>query len=77
MREAVQWDSVPMLFVPLVRCPSCTSPDGHTIVRTFTEADGSITRRCICRACSRPFLLIVDPTENSLPETGRDDYPTS
>lgn len=63
-RPRVDWGAVPVVTIPappVVTCPRCWSPL-YEIIRTMAaEADGSQTRRCLCRGCSRPFVVIADP----------------
>lgn len=63
--SSTEWSAVPMVFIPRPPRVACPHPgcgrEGHIIVRSYTEPDGSaITRRVICRHCSRPFLVVVD-----------------
>lgn len=63
----IDWQAVPMLFVVRPACPACGSTK-HIRVRSFTEGDGSTTRRVVCSKCSEPFLLIIE--NPPLPESG-------
>ena len=56
---ALTWSSAPICFVRAIVCPYCGS-DRHTIVRSNRETDRSITRRCVCRTCSRRFLVVIE-----------------
>lgn len=58
------WDTVEMIFLTLPHCPHCGELD-PVIVRTQPrETDGSFTRRCVCRSCSRRFLIVFEPPAN-------------
>lgn len=61
------WHAVPMVLIPVARCPECGQPPPHILIRTQTENDGSICRRSICKRCSTRFLVIIDP---DLPAVG-------
>ncbi|BBO34731.1 hypothetical protein [Lacipirellula parvula] len=60
----VDWTNVPTVEIPpppKAYCPACQSGD-FTIVRSMgDQGDGSVFRRCVCRSCSAPFLVVVDP----------------
>ena len=45
---------------PRACCPEC-GHDRHIIIRSMTSADGSVTRRAVCRHCSSKFIVLVDP----------------
>ncbi|WP_436716397.1 hypothetical protein U8335_02295 [Roseiconus lacunae] len=66
--QRIRWTEVPITFAPLIiiRCPECKSDRKPVIVNTTTEDDGSITRRCICRECGAPSLLVLEPIENKV-----------
>jgi thiol-disulfide isomerase/thioredoxin len=60
--EATRWHDVPLVFIVAPSCPHCRAGK-PIIIRSQTENDGSVTRRCVCRQCSRRFLLVVEPVE--------------
>lgn len=63
MPDCINWTTVPMVCIPpppRAACPGCGSTS-HTIVRSSSGGDGSVTRKAICADCSTPFLVIVDP----------------
>lgn len=62
------WDQEPILFLTPAHCPHCLALR-PIIIRTSDNGDGSKTRRCVCRECSRRFVLCVEPPE-TLPEVG-------
>lgn len=61
------WYDVPIVEIPpppLVCCPRCGMAGGYIIVRSMgDQGDGSVTRRCVCKAegCLRRFLVVVNP----------------
>ena len=61
---AIDWTTVPTVEIPpppKAYCPTCQS-GSFTIIRTMgDQGDGAVFRRCICRECSEPFLVVVDP----------------
>jgi len=66
------WSDVPYLFVPMVSCPFCRSTRPITI-RSEQAGDGSTSRRCICRKCSRRFVVVLEPPErDTLPDSGNE-----
>ena len=70
------WQDAPMIFRELVACPTCSTAQKPIIIRTMgREPDGSYSRRCVCRKCSRRFVTVFEPPE-SLPETGKGENPT-
>lgn len=60
----IDWSAVPLVFIPVVRptCPHCGS-QRLTIVRSEKGGDGSVSRKCVCNRCSKPLLVVVEPTE--------------
>jgi hypothetical protein len=63
-RPRIDWASVPITFIPPAPAPACPACGqlGHRIIRSQgRETDGSISRRCVCRHCSAPFLVVVEP----------------
>lgn len=70
----IHWANQPLVVETRSACPWCHSVRRPTIVRTADNGDGSQTRNCICRHCSRPFKVAV---EISLPVSGnRESGPT-
>lgn len=56
------WADADLVFVTAIHCPRCltTKP---VIVRTVTENDHSVTRRYVCRRCSKRFIVVIEPPE--------------
>ena len=69
------WSSAPIAFFKLPACPFCGSPDRIT-VRSSREADGSTSRKTICRQCSQRYVLVLEPGEG-LPRSGSVVDPTA
>jgi len=68
------WKDCPMQFVERIECPICGSVASPILIRSQTESDGSVSRRCICRSCSGRFLRILEPQETEiLPVFGSDE----
>jgi len=70
------WTDAPIVEVPLWQpCPACGSPAEPIYLRYFRSADGSSTRRCVCRACSARFVLIAAPPDDDgwLPNFGKSE----
>jgi hypothetical protein len=67
MRERIDWSEVPIVFIkapPRAQCQACGSLSTPTIVRSEQGGDGSVSRRAICRECSEPFLIVVEPADD-------------
>ena len=63
---APRWRDAPLVFLPpppVAHCPHCGFGGRHKIVRSHTERDGSVTRRCECGACNRRFIVVVELEE--------------
>lgn len=72
----VDWSVAPMAFVVAPHCPRCGALRPIIVRSMPREADGSSSRRCVCRKCSRPFVLVIEPPrepEEPLPNFGRTD----
>lgn len=60
----IDWQAAPCVFVPLppkALCPACGYDDHATIRSQPVESDGSRARRCVCRNCGSPFLIVTEP----------------
>ena len=70
MTNSSDWARAPFTYTvlpPPVRCPFCGHA-GRVIVRTMPrESDGSFSRRCICKSCSRRYVEVCE-----LPESASD-----
>lgn len=69
------WREAPCVFIPRPprpACPHCGWHDSQKIRTLPAESDGSQTQLRVCRACSRPWKLVV---ESAVPETGSFDFP--
>lgn len=67
------WTAAPMIYRQVVACPVCGCDRKPVIVRTQPRGtDGAFSRRCVCRRCGSRFLVVFEPAEESLPETGSD-----
>ena len=64
------WDEVECVFIEAVACPHCGSTKPIT-VRSEQNGDGSVTRKSICRRCSRRFKVVVEISEFELPPFGK------
>lgn len=66
------WSDCPIVFCEIPRCPNpqCRTIRKPIIVRSLAGGDDSIARRCICRECSSAYVLVLEPVECELPETG-------
>jgi len=64
------WQDCLCVFVEAPACPHCRSLR-FVRVRSQAGGDGSVTRRCICAACSRRFNVVVELPDGSLPDTGK------
>ena len=65
MGESSIWENAEMVFIYRPRCPACSGV-GHRTLRSDADADGSVTRRTLCRTCGCKFKVIVeteDPEE--------------
>lgn len=69
------WSTAEIVYIPAVACPGCAALR-PIIVRSQSEGDGSVSRRCVCRRCAERFVVVVEPPE-PLPEFGREDGPLS
>lgn len=58
------WSDAPLVFVEAIACPRCGSGRPIT-VRSQTEADGSVSRKSICRQCSGRYIAVVEPPEKN------------
>jgi transcriptional regulator NrdR family protein len=73
------WSAVPVVVIPRSRCPHCGDLAPPHIYRSQAGGDGSTTRRCICRRCSRRYEILIDPDELPVvlsPATGKAAPPT-
>ena len=64
-KARIDWSAVEIVTIPpppRARCPECCC-DSQILVRSLRGADGSTTRYAICRSCSEPFVIVVDPDE--------------
>jgi len=55
------WQDTPTIIIPRARCPHCGDMTPPHIYRSYAGGDGSMTRRCICRSCSRKYAILIDP----------------
>jgi DNA-directed RNA polymerase subunit RPC12/RpoP len=60
------WQDCPTIVIPRARCPRCGSITPPIIFRSMSGGDDSVTRRCVCRDCSRKYVILIDP--DTLPE---------
>ncbi len=67
------WDQVECVFVEGISCPHCGATKPIT-VRSEQNGDGSITRKSICRRCSRRFKVVVEFSECELPSFGKAEF---
>ena len=67
------WQDAPYVFIALPSCPSCGSLK-PIIVRSESNGDNSTTRKCVCRSCSKRFLIVTEPPDDALPKFGMDDH---
>ena len=69
-KDDTRWTDAPIQFVPMPTCPSCGAQEDYVGIRVMpTEADGSYSRRLVCRCCSKKWVLVFEP----LPESGKPD----
>ena len=69
---APAWHACEIVFVPMVCCPHCGSPK-PIVIRSEKGGDGSLSRKSICRSCSKRFVVVVEPPEEiieTLPNSG-------
>lgn len=70
------WKDCEIVFIPRTQCPHCQSPR-PIVIRSERGGDGSTSRKCVCRSCSRRFVVVIEPTEENsatLPEFGKADF---
>jgi thiol-disulfide isomerase/thioredoxin len=70
------WAEAEIVFLVAPHCPFCYSLR-PIIVRSEQAGDNSVTRRCVCRKCSKRFIIAVEPPEGfseSVPNFGRDSF---
>jgi hypothetical protein len=61
MADRINWRVTPILFIERPGCPHC----GHERWingGSSNGGDGSTCQRAICRACSRPFRIVREPS---------------
>lgn len=58
--NVTRWADAPIVFVVAATCPNCRAPK-PIIVRSQSETDGSVSRKCICRRCSKRFVIVLEP----------------
>jgi hypothetical protein len=63
------WESAPFVFVPKALCPFCLF-DGYIRTRTEAGGDGSVTKKVVCKKCSKRYKIVVE-----LPEPGNGVWP--
>ncbi len=68
----IDWARQLTVFVELPACPFCGSLR-PILIRSEQNGDGSVTRKAICRRCSKPFKICAEPPEG-LPDFGRDGF---
>lgn len=69
----INWSDTPLQFIqapPPVLCPFCLTDEPPLHQRSEDQGDGSILRKHICRNCSEPFRVVIEPT---LPAVGNAD----
>ena len=59
------WRNVELVFVFTPTCPHCGSGD-YITTRSDQNGDNTVTRKAICRDCSKPFKIVAEP----LPKNG-------
>jgi len=64
------WADAPLTFVVAPHCPRCLALR-PVIVRSEANGDGSVTRKAVCRRCSKKFKIVVE-----LPDSGSSDFDT-
>ncbi len=69
------WSDAEIVFVQAIACPYCQALRPIVVRSSPIESDGSRTRRCICRRCSRRFVVVVEPPEGTLPSFGNCVFP--
>ncbi len=70
------WDQAELVFLTRPLCPYCRHEKWISI-RTLQGGDGSSSRRCICRKCSRRFILVFEPPDEPpefLPKFGSSTF---
>jgi hypothetical protein len=63
------WVDVPLVTVIAPACPWCRALKPIP-VRSEQNGDGSVTRRCVCRECSKRFKLLIE-----IPNFGNPEFP--
>lgn len=63
MADRIRWATVPRVHIPRAKCPYCSTLDAPVFVKSTDQGDGSIYRRLICKRCSSPWALVLDPDE--------------
>ncbi len=63
---AERWAHVPIVTIPVARCPRCSSA-GAVRVRSVSQPDGAVDRLRVCRSCSARYIERIDP---SIPVSG-------
>jgi hypothetical protein len=69
------WDSEPFVVIEKILCPWCAATSGRLVVRSELSADGSTTRRCICKGCSRRYVVILELPQSSRAEVDNAYHP--
>jgi hypothetical protein len=65
------WADVPTQYIPLPCCQFCSALR-PMITRSVANGDGSTTRFCVCRRCSRRFKVVTEPPKGDVPNFGKD-----
>ena len=69
------WSGAPIIFVHAICCPRCKALRPIIVRSSPIEADGSRSRRCICRRCSQRFVVVIEPP-GDVPDFGSGQSPS-
>jgi hypothetical protein len=60
------WATAKPVYISAPHCAYCHATRPH-IIRSISENDGSVTRRCLCRSCGARCLVVIEPPDDADP----------